>query len=469
MSHVVGRGRYARETYPRKLVTDVGPIFPAAITDIWVSASGSDANSGLSPADPIQTNPRLQAMISGFEYRSALTVHYETDEFAAPVTRLDLDVVLSGPGTIHFVSTPQVAATGTLTAVTAIAPATQTRASVTDGSKPAGFFVPFADGLHWIVDTAAGPNLGATAAITQGSGSSATTGRPRSNVAPYPAAVFSPGDSYQVVRGSRLTLGDVQVWSLSTLGVDFTGFAFQSSELTYWDTTLGTVGDPHSASSVAVQCSATVWGGPLVPLAINCHFGNPSSSTASMVTAGPVGIDGGAWWAQALQDFARKVLLASDVWVGAFGAFVTPATFPGGLAVTAGVGAGAQFQDCSQSGIILHAMGNDFAGSLAGQGLMWGTGNSGFGLQLGAGAIAAVPSGGGNPSVPTVTGFAGDVGLLETGSTLNLAFAFNPVTGTYSGGLQVASWANFNGATFNTNMHQPASASSVVGVGAGLT
>ena len=45
----------------------VGQAFAAAGTSVYVSPSGSDANSGLSPSQPVQTLQRAQPMVRGLD------------------------------------------------------------------------------------------------------------------------------------------------------------------------------------------------------------------------------------------------------------------------------------------------------------------------------------------------------------------------------------------------------------------
>jgi len=424
------------------------PIWPSAIGAVYVSNVGSDDNDGLSPAFPWRTTQHLQSVVNGYEFRSMLDIHEMTDE-ATPVYPLSLNILTTGAGQVNLHGTPQVEAAGTFTAVQAMVPASQTRFVVTDSSKPSGFFDPFADGTHWVV-VSAGPRLGNQAPIVLSDGVHSATLGPC--IAPDGTqGTFHVGDAYQVVRGSKLTLGTFNPQSTTGgVGTQLFDFDFQAA---VW---------ADEADSAAIRCSGASWVGPQTPAMINCLVGTPDLAATAIGTDGLAQVSSGVYWSVRGADFAGAgLILSSDVYVTGAGIVISPSRFTF-CAVVGGNGAGAQFQDMQNVAISIQGTDNDF--TQAGLGLLWGNGNIGA-LQIALGVTASVPSG--NSSAPTVTGFLEIVFIQPTGSAASLARTFNTSTGQYSAGLVDINWAAF-ASTFGSHAHLPESGSNLVGIGGGI-
>ena len=167
------------------------------------TGSASDKNPGTSSL-PLLTIARLNAALAYAKVRAALVVNILGDVVAgdAPLDLSTVSLQTAAGGSMTFNGTRQVEHAGTLSAVTAMNPATNQRQVLGDTALGSNGWQPFEGEL--LVDTTAGSNLGNTCRIAQHVASTATTDAgPVYNTATNPATL-TVGDTYQIVRGSEL-------------------------------------------------------------------------------------------------------------------------------------------------------------------------------------------------------------------------------------------------------------------------
>lgn len=120
----------------RWLLTEGGNVTPDVIVEqaAWFvdSAAGSDSNDGATLATAIQTLAELSRRISGGTSTVATTITLVGDFSAEPLV---LDITIASGVLVTIVGEVVVADSGSITAVTAAVPATNTRGQITDAAQ----------------------------------------------------------------------------------------------------------------------------------------------------------------------------------------------------------------------------------------------------------------------------------------------------------------------------------------------
>jgi hypothetical protein len=332
-----------------------------------------------------------------------------------------------------------------------------------------------------IVDTTGG-NAGTDAWIVSGTATASVT-RPISPAnfisesLSGPAGVFTIGDSYQIVRGSLLTMatatGYVNTNNSGTGGQPiFNDFAFTASS-----------GGNTIAGAVYQRCSfenSISMSGAF--LDCYCPFGALmlSSTPAALIV-----LQAGLFVSTDTDGWAGQFILFNDVYFTGLGLVVGQQI--GYANVTVGqatiIGAGTlqlhdnTFLPTGPQGALTFLVTTNLGAPIAligseGPALIWGNGNTGLGIAVGPGAGGGVSASVG--AIPTVTGTLGDFGFIgqNGGAVVTVARAWNEAVGAYTeaGGVatRTTTWAHFAAAIgaggFGFQAHNPATEASLVGV-----
>jgi hypothetical protein len=332
-----------------------------------------------------------------------------------------------------------------------------------------------------IVDTT-GANAGTDAWIVSGTATASVT-RPISPAnfvsesLSGPAGVFTIGDSYQIVRGSLLTMatatGYVNTNANGAGGQPiFNDFAFTASS-----------GGNTIAGAVYQRCS---FEGPLVMSGafLDCYCAT-GALMLSFTPAAVIVLQAGLFVTTGTDGWAGYLVLFNDVYITGVGLVLDQQT--GFVNVSVGqasiIGAGTlqlhdnTFTPTGPQGALTFLLTANLGNPLGLLGveapsLIWGNGNTGLGVAVGPGATGGLSATVG--SVPTVTGTLGDFGFIgqNGGAVVTVARAWNEAVGAYTeaGGVatRTTTWAHFAAAIgaggFGFQAHNPATGADLVGV-----
>jgi len=449
--------------------TPLGPI--AFIDPANVSGVASDSNTGATnnniPAGsgPILTTAHLNSLLFMKRLPADRIITYMSDDAAG--ASLDFSTIdfngfnLIFQGTIQVLHTGGAFNAGTVAINPFAAGGGQRQlVHVSDLATFAPFVFNFGSGTAphptKIVDTS-GLNAGTGAWIVSGTATASTT-RPisPSNYSEEsfvgPAAVFTIGDSYQIVRGSLLTLATSTGYTnTNTSGAGgqavFNDFAFTASS-----------GGNTLCGGLYQRCSfeaPLVMGGAF----LDCYC----ASGAVMLTFTPAAIivlQAGLFVTTGADGWAGYLVLFNDVYLTGLGLALDQQTgfvnVSVGLATITGAGT-LQLQDNTflpegpqgaLSFLLTANLGNNLG--LLGEeapSLIWGNGNAGLGVAVGPGATGGLTAALG--FVPSVTGTLGDFGFIgeNGGAAVTVARAWNEAAGAYTeaGGpaTRTTTWAHF--------------------------
>jgi len=437
-----------------------------------VSGTASDANTGLTPSTAILTTAELNRRLLFKIVTVNSLITYLSDDNSGTVLDLSSPTVGS-TGSLSFKGTPQVLHTGgTLNAGTiAINPSApgggqRQTAHTTDLATFAPFTIVSKGGaaLHpcYLVDTTGG-NSGTSAWIVNG-GATANLSRPMDSTFVSPGTL-TIGDSYRIQRGSLLAVGGAMVEPQFTR-VTFTDFAF----------TLNSVTAPGSFLPFYFRCSTDN-----TAFSPGGYLHGFFASDISFVATGAFFIDAGVWLLAGSTTAGTLIELTNDVYITDTPGFVGPQALVCSPTVNANISilnslgppSGVQLQDITDTvaAMIIGSAPPNLSGQPSGAALIWGNGNTGFGIALELNGLATVPANAG--FVPSVTGALGDFCFIQqsTGTLLTVARAFDPSTGEYTeiGGpaTRTTTWAHFVAALgaggFNFQAHNPETNAHIVG------
>lgn len=411
---------------------------PWTATAFFVDPKGSvpgssDSNTGAHATNvppgtgPIRTTVEFNKRIYAHNVGVAAVVTYLSDDDSG--TLLDLSTVSAFGGSLTFQGTPVVLHSGTFSAVTAIDPTTNQAQTVTDG------VFNFASLIGNIVVDLTGGNAGVSAPIMFGT-TSPELGPPMAT--DFTRGTFTNGDSYQVQRGSHLTLAP----NLPFLGnVTFQDFSFLT----------GSIG-PNADQTANFFVDY-----------IRCQF-------VDFISTG--GIYVGCYAGQGVQSFQSVQFLfgglvtthfdtclssfetGDDVYITGFGLILGPVNYQE-LFMSPDSGFGMQIHHTTSSGALWVMSDQDIGVAPGGgttQGLLWGKNNAGVGLLVGPGACATLPSSA--PNQASLTGADGDIGFVDhdTSTLITTARKWDEGGGTYSAPT-AATWPNLYGAGLSGNAH----------------
>lgn len=316
-----------------------------------------------------------------------------------------------------------------------------------------GFGGTATDGIR-LVDTTGG-NLGNAAWVADVRGANAAT---PTMTQPINAAFSGPGtltsgDGYKLTRGSRLAI------ALQDLSPNTTT-TFSSVTLQDFSFVSGSGGAPLMT---CLRCSF-VDPVPVTCVLIDC-LANGGFAGDLIGGSGKifVFVDGGGW---AGDSVGCDIIASGNAFTNgvAVGSSEVQSFEVGG---TSAFGAGCQIVHSpdGRGALRVHVGGSCNLGFASG--LLWGGGNSGFGVFVELGGTPELIAQGANAT--KVTGGLGDIGfaLPLSGLLVALARAFNDTTGLYTANI-ATTYANFQtsiaGGGFGGQMHRLDAASSVVGV-----
>ena len=411
----------------------------------------SDENSGTSALLPLLTLAEFNRRVAYQEFSNLCTVTLTGDWNPATDMPLDLSTVRyvnnqagSTSGSFVFKGTPVVSHTGTLTAgTTAINPATQQRQVLADTALAVNGWAAF-EGLFCVI--VGGARAGHSCVVVKhiAGGETAYASRPEAFTGTYGAAgPMVSGDAYQVQRGSNLGVGCARFLAWESAGyppVVFQDVTFVSGNGYFSD----------MGFSLCVRCDLRTQG-PLMFSTVNdldlenCNVGQ-LDRVFSLVY-----MNAGTW--SGAGD-AQAVLCEGDCYITG-PLLVTPNTQDGiqSFQVLTGTGSGAQIQDVT--GDALTVVGTRCKIDA----LLWGNGNTGAGIRVGAGASVMVPGTESPAKVATVTG-ANDFTFStpNNGAAATSANPWSTVTNAYAAPV-ATTWALFAtsvvGGGFAENAHNP--------------
>jgi hypothetical protein len=322
--------------------------------------------------------------------------------------------------------------TSHFTSVTTMDSSSNIRQSVGDTTTDFSTFNQF-----FILDTSIA-NDGAMAVIANGSLHAADTSSPITNAIP---GEFTDGDSYTIVRGSILPLGDLRFGGPRFgTGIGDIPLSFQNFDFTVPNEIEVTRPTFPSAVTVCEGCRFTAApscaSGGIIQ-AFGCAFMDPtrawgSSAFATLaVQQGYVSLTGQEGW-------AGELAFDGDAYVTGLSLI---ASIQNGL-VSLQIGA-VQFQDMGYACILASDT------SVVIEGLLWGTGNAETTLHLIDDTTIQILE-----TIPIAVSAAGDF-ILANGN----ARAFDETTGLYTAPI-AQTWTAFQAATpggFGGNAHNPTS------------
>jgi hypothetical protein len=454
-----------------------GPAQPFLQRTVWTNATffvdpqnssglANDANNGLTATTPIMTTAEFNRRIFFHDVQVASVVTYMSDDSPSGGVRgLDLSTIAVTTGTLTFQGTPQVTHTGgTINAGTiAINPnaASGGQRQVVHTSD-LGTFNPFVfAGLggasahpQYILDTSGG-NAGTSAWIVSG-GASASVSRPANGFGTgMTAGTLTIGDSYQIQRGSVLSLLSGPVPSQSDDGIiTFNDFAFDTDSIGFEDAFYN-------------RCSHDREFGHSGTLR-NCFIGGGVFDV--FISGGSVSMEAGVLVTTTQDTSSAPILLSGDVYITGTGLQISSGTYSS-IVVTAGIGAGIQIQDTSGSAGLSIVNSTAFVTKTGVNILLWGSGNAGSGVLMQPGATLVVPD---EPlTLPSVTGASGDFAFTDVHGTLvTVGRAWDESIGAYteagSPPSRATTWANFQAALgaggFNFQAHDVTTNAAIIGL-----
>lgn len=427
-----------------------------AASDLYVDfVGGNDVNNG-AEVTPVKSLGRLAMILGSITtiYPDITTRNGSTHRFIdvhlVNVPPLDngtpsdpLSMMLATLGwdvVLRFFGTPTVLQTGTFTSVTAITHATNTPNSVTDTALAS--FAPF---LSQRIQIVGGPRDGAYAWIAKDLGGHACR---TSNFAidssddvlggPTPV-VPQVGDAYEILQLQEIRMGtfigsaggdtDVSPGSTVQPTIVFHDLAFGDLA----GATTGTATYPSMLTSVML---VRFWG-----CQFNTEVGVSYSTSAEFmncwITGGSQEFAFGSFGFDALLSFFSGGCTGSSR-IAASGSVVfdqdylcqgcTLLAYPGSSLQTGSVG----IFDAT-AGVRVMPSANLMSAPGADAEALYGSGNSGVGVQIDAGGVGTYTS-----AVPTLTGAGGDFSLGLATS----AFGFNSSTGVFVGPT-TCTWTHF--------------------------
>lgn len=448
---------------------EVGGGNPAALLQAnWYidPVAGKDTNDGKTAATAIKTNAEFSRRIGAYQLpgiKIGMQVHYLGDMPTDGTDQLNLETFISLNGYIRFSGLVTTVHTGTISAVTAPNPSTNTPASLTDSLGLA--WAPY---LYHRIDITAGTGIGLIGWADLDLGAGRLRTNPMSilnsplGLAPSTPGTPSIGDTYSVRKLSNLSIGNVavNVGNYDPADPNFLVVVFENFTIT---------GDISSGADVLQYAGNVIYNtvGCSIPIGIsdtstsgsagvgrvytNCQFGNfniifPGASTffeGGICQGSLNGINTGSFQVFAGNgEFSNGFMFASTATFYCSGG---SSIFQGINSVSffdAGIAAG---QPPIQVGSVPGNTAN--GGTLVIEGSLWGSGNNGTCLSVGAGSTVTVVSG----AILTMAG-AADFSLA--GATTGRAW--NESLGGYTAALN-CTWANFNlalgGGGFGGNAH----------------
>jgi hypothetical protein len=426
------------------VVTDTGVGFasqplaraPLSFTTFFIDPSNStgfanDANPGTALL-PILTTAHLNALLFLKKLVAGTTITYMSDDLSS--VGLDLSTLDLGEFNLDFLGTPVVVHTGgnlnagtiTINPVAAGGGQRQT-AHTTDLVSFAPFIFTVLGGAspgpRRLVDTV----TGAGAWIVSGVATASMT-RP---VAPDGSAgALTIGDAYRIQRGSILELDSSSAPSSSGGVVSFSDFEFIAESVGPISLTnaIGS-GVAYNRCAFLGQLST---GGNFSDCAI---CAGTSGSYTAIFSAG-------LWIPDSSVDIQTGIIAASgDIYVTGptLRNLVIGTGFVQAMWVFTGIGAGLQVQDSTDDGLTVRQ-----GGGLLCDVLIWGRGNTGYGLKIGTTTSTTI---GAVATPPSITGALGDFAFEAQSVAVAVARAWNDTTGAYTeaGGpaTRATTWANF--------------------------
>lgn len=443
----------------------LGTVQPIAlfVDPADVSGHASDANSGQTALTPIATTAEQNKRILAHPSLTAdLPMQYMSDDNSG--TPLDLTPLQDNGFNVSILGTFQVLRTGgTLDAGTV----------AIDNTSNQSQEVHTTDVADWAPFVTANVNAGGTAtdpcllhdtttgafAWIGGTPGTATALASRPVAADESDAALTIGNSYQIIRGSHLTLSagprfQTAGGTLLFQALAFTAQSVGPASLDEFDTGLPVYdrcswNGSNFVGGLLKNCAST--GGLQGAFLITMQEGLWVPSNGVDQLTGVVNVSNDTLVTGQVQgNLVIRGTFITQVFVigsGHRGLQVVNINFPLGGAIECGVG-----------------------GTLTGNGgLFWGKGNNGIGIVLEPGssiALATDPT-----SRPKITGTVGDFGFaLATGGTVQqVARFFDPTTGAYSqpGGVATiaTTWANWIAAQpagFNFGAFVPEAGSGLV-------
>lgn len=397
-----------------------------------LSGNAKDTNAGTSSGAPILTTKELNRRLFNTDVSVNATITYESDDNSG--TFLDLSTVtvgLTGTGSLKFLSAAVVTSSGRT--INSVQPINRTANQRQTMSSSGGF--SWSGNLGQIVSDTTSAN--AVAWIVSGS----TTGNFSNPLTPGGAqATFAASDSYIITRGTNLLVAPSR--QQGGVAPSFQNFAFGASSF-------GVDGASY------LQCSfagPVTWGGSLT----NCFLAAGFFQTLAM---GNVSMTGGVLTVGPNDFLTSQLFISLDTYVTGVTWLFSPQSY---WSVFVDPSTGVQVQDMNESpankasAIIIGQNVN-----WSDQGLYWGNGNVGIGVQVIPGCTLATDDG---ANVPILTGALGDFGFAiasgidqHTQSVVQNSGAVP----TY-GNIVTSSWANFTG-VLSFNAKYPSTGAAVIG------
>lgn len=435
---------------------------PLPYTTIYVdpgdeTGNASDANPGTDPAHPIATTAHLNA-INFFGVLTADTVaQYLSDD--ASGTFVDLSTLALGTFNYTVRQTRQVLHNGgTLNAgTTAINPSTN-QAQVVHTSDIADFAPLLFTGAgggnaNWTRITDTVTTAGAWLYFGAGSASAETS---RAVLPDGTAGALTIGHAYQVTRGGLLALASTAAPVSSGGVLIFEDCAFPAGSAGPF-----TPGSFNGSVPTFNRCSF------LGTLAVSGNFSDCAGADGMQgvlivsLSAGVLIPNGNTDEMPGTLNISGDTVITGT----ASAALIIAGTFITQLFVSAGIGAGIQFQ--RGVGLTIGDGGSITQGfAIGASALIWGQNNSGLGVGVSEGGNGIVPR---NP-LPTVQGALGQFGFIVEGAPVTVARAV--ILGAYSeaGGVatRTTTWAHLAASTgaggFGFAAHNPETSASLIAV-----
>jgi hypothetical protein len=421
------------------------------------SGVASDANTGANATNtppgtgPILTTSHLNDLLFFKSLTGATTIHYMSPDVGS--IDLDYSTVSLEAFNLNFTGTPQPLHTAVLDAGTIV----MNPAAASGGQRQTAHSGVL-DFTPWVfAGGQAGQGTATDGCYVKDLGTASTAwlmsltigvatpslSQPVSSIAFGPGSVAS-GDPFQVVQGSALSLV-AQTPPVSSGGiVAFTDFAFG-------------VTSQGANGATYLRCSFSNPAG----LSVDGTFQNCFVGAGFFATTGVGGsqIDAGGIIVTPNDIYPAQLLFASGVYVTGTTLVVNTATYPG-LELSDGFGGGGMQLQNMSGGVTGGALIVNISTNLD-PALIWGNGNSGFGVLLQPGATALVSRTAGK--IPSVTGVSGDFAFATIGGNTTVGRAFDNSTGAYTEPGAVATrsttWAHFAAALgaggFNFGAHWP--------------
>lgn len=404
---------------------------PLPYTTIYVdpqdaSGGASNANPGTNPSLPIATTAHLN-VVNFFGVLTANTlIQYLSDDDSG--TGVDISTMSLQAFTLTINQTRQTLHTGgTLDAGTiAIDPAAN-QAQVVHTSDLATF-APYvvtqlggaaADGVR-ILDTTTGAGAFVMSAATAGA---PQTTRPI--LADGTAGALTSGDPYTLTRGGHLTLA-FQVPALGNPGVVVV------NDCAFTAGSSGVPGAQYNRCTCAAPLSV---GGQFSDCLLQVGIAEDGAST------GAIDLLAGGLITTGADDWSGSFSLEGDVYVTGKGFALGGDFFSNVFFVpNSTIGAGVQFQDNEDNGIIIYATTSLVLHTGPTQPLFWGTGNVANGIAIVAGEAIV------SQTVPPIVTGANAFAFIQPGGgylTVGRAAVLGAYSEAGSAATRTTTWAHF--------------------------